>query len=1331
MAEYNLEGVPAINMTERAKQNRAIAEAKKKEEEEKRKRKQAEKQRAAAEKKAAQEKQFNESLVNPLEFAKPIGQFISDPGDAITGLADRVLGTKTQEIYRKGQEQLEGPLQALVPVAVANKEIRRAGQTAVADLIEGPIDVVSQLALDATVNLGKRPDQDGYKRALSDIGIEGPKTGIGQAASKLLSIILAIRGAKKLPGGKLGTKPIDPKLTGLAKRGAQVKKAAIEDLVPGAVADFMLTNAKDGNLSDAIKSLVPEEYQDSFVFGLSTNRLDNPWLNRAKSTFEGGPLNFAGNALSAIVAARFAAQAAKRAGKSDAEALQEGVDAAATQADTLAKETDSVQAKESNAWNDVREEELNKLLQDEQQIRERIASTDPEDTDILEGLNKELNDVMDKQKDIDNTILEAGNPESKYEYWETQGTVKTDPINKVAADQLELETSKISIHGASGKTMTDSAIRGAGYKDTWVEEAVRKYEKSVDVAEISRMTGKTVDEVIGNASTIYRNFLDALRPFDDMVTEEGEAALIRRLFEQQKATLTINQTGQQVPTSEALIAMKAIVGDFSNQIYDLAKQAEEADVAQIYNFNSFDRAVDRLVGVLEFYKEGTNFFGGSLNSLKQSITKNVEAGEAAMAARDFETDDLVTPRRLKKWAQEVKDAYRKGDPEAVDKMRALVRAMVLAGGDPSKTVSLAGTAMQMFGKSQMSTFYNSILSGVKTMFRNLSGIYRLVEAPTSMAIAGAWKGDKATIKAALAGYSAITQSTQEALRVATRTWQTGIPASSTTYRVVQDAESLAMLQAMEQIAKTPTEQLTVGFLKAQYRFAEFFDFPSKLLVSMDDAFKTILVRQRIAEIATYKAYQEGPLDVAARTKAYVNEYAKYMDPNTGQIRDKGLQQYAEIGTFQNDPGMGLNHLSAALDNLPYIGPAGRLAVPFIRTPANIFAYQLEHLPLTARFSKQYQDAMASGDPLLIAEYEGRQALGTIITTALVPMAWNEMFTGNTPIDPKERQRWQKLGIQARSVKIGGQYISYNTLEPLSNIIAAVADLTAVSKAGGADLAEKFLGQLTLAIAASFTEKSYFSGLAALGEFLTPENWTSTTVMKGVLSMANNQIPLAGARRALSNSLNPYMREYSNEFERMMLAALPGYALTRPIMPDVLTGKPMRNPNGGLWNANVPFEMTPENKDPVARFLMEIEFSWKDSLDKAPNGRPLTAEEKQFIRQEMFNNGLRRDIDNLRKLDWVKEDLAKWKNRNKGAMSDYTRDTPITNDEVKRIWNDSRKRAFAKLELEYGIVSEQNRKIRAAQYQAEQGNYNLEQPKDFSTTDVEGLNKVYQDIMNFK
>jgi hypothetical protein len=169
-------------------------------------------------------------------------------------------------------------------------------------------------------------------------------------------------------------------------------------------------------------------------------------------------------------------------------------------------------------------------------------------------------------------------------------------------------------------------------------------------------------------------------------------------------------------------------------------------------------------------------------------------------------------------------------------------------------------------------------------------------------------------------------------------------------------------------------------------------------------------------------------------------------------------------------------------------------------------------------------------------------------------------------------------------------------------------------------------------------------------------------MRGLLSAVNNNTPLAGLRRALANSMNPYMREFSNEYERTFMAAIPGYALTRPIQTDVLTGKPLMNPVGGLWNANVPFETSRENKDPVARFLMDVEFAWKDTLEKAPNGQPLLAEQKAFIREAMFKNGLRKELDDFRKLQWVKDDLENWKSRSLGKMSDvgaFTEKSEVT------------------------------------------------------------------------
>ena len=1325
MSEYNLTGVPDVDFVQRAEQNKQLkAYEELKAEEEKKKKAQADQQRKAKDQ-AKKDKQLEASYVNPLQ---PIKNVLG--GGKGNQMAEQAMGLVT-------------PLANLV-LPEQTKQTARTLAGAGAKLIEGPVELATQVGLNVTANLGKNPWDPDFKRARADLGV-GPKSDIGIAASNILALFIGAKAARSLPGGKLGTTPMPAGLKGAAKLGAKAKRVALEDLVPGAVADFFLTTTKDGNVSESIKNLVPEEYQDSWVLGLSSDKYGDPILNRLRSTAEGGPLNAVGNAvIPALKAGRNLAQSLLGKGATKEEALRAGIEESVKITDELGKTIAKSDVKVEAEWSKVHQEEMGKLLEEENAIYGKLEGMDPED-DQAKELTRQLVDIQGRQQELDNIIQETADPNVKYKQWETTATIKTDPINDVAANQVNLEdgfpgVGKIGVHGQAGRTLTDPAIRSIGIKDTGAEDMLKKYEKDVDVAEIARRSGKTVDEVLKNATRIYSDFQESIKSYDDQVIDEGQEKLIQRVLGEVGDVYRSSKTGYEFASNETLIAAKAIVADLSNDLYLLAKEAEDADVKQLYGANTFDRSVDRLVGVLEMYKTGTQEYGGGLSSLRLSLSKNTFAGEAEMTAREFEADDAITTRRLRKWATDVKEAYRRGDPEAVDKMRALIRSMVLAGGDPSKTVNFAATAMRMFVKTQTSNFYNSILSGTKTLIRNASNAYRLVEAPLSMAIVGAWKGDPAIIKAAFAGYSAIGQSTSEAFRVAARTWKVGIPAQASPYRILQDSESLAMLQAMEMTAKTEAEKMTVGFLKAQYRFAEYTSYPSKMLMSMDDAFKTVFARQRIAEMATYKAMTEAktPTDVADYLKKYTDEYSKYIDPQTGVIKEKGLQEYADVGTFQNNPGERFNDLSRAIENLPYLGPIGKQIVPFIRTPANIFAYQLEHLPLTNRFSRQYQDAMASEDPLRIAEYEGRQAVGMMTIAAIAPLTFAGLVTGNYPLDPKERQRWKMLNIKARSFVVNGQYISYNALEPLSNIIAATADITQLTKLGAVDAAERLIGTLGLAFAASFTEKSYFSGLQALGDFLSPETWTDKTVMRGLLSAVNNNTPLAGLRRALSNSMNPYMREFSNEYERTAMAAIPGYALTRPIQIDVLTGKPLGSRgNLGLdlvnsvWNANVPFEISPENKDPVARFLMDVEFAWKDTLEKAPNGQPLLAEQKAFIREAMFKNGLRKELDDFRKLQWVKDDLENWKNRNLGKMSDVVQVRPRSADAVQEIWDSAKQRAFAQLEMNKKLgFGQASQEIRKTKYQTEQGNYNPSQPREFGTTDTTGSRKVYDEIINF-
>ena len=841
MAEYNLTGVPDVDFVQRAEQNKQLkAYEELKAEEDKKKKAQADQQRKAKEQ-AKKDKQLEASYVNPLQSIKNV----------------------------------------LEPIAPQNEVVRTALGTG-AKLIEGPVELATQVGLNLSTNIGKNPWDPDFKRARADLGV-GPKSDIGIAASNILSLFLAVKGARSLPGGKFGTTPMPQGLTGAAKVGAKAKRVVLEDLVPGAVADFLLTTTKDGNVSEAVKNLVPEQYQDSWVLGLSSDKYGDPILNRLRSTAEGGPLNAVGNAIiPALKAGRTLAQSILGNGGTKEEALKAGIEESVKITDELGKTIAKSDVKIEAEWSKVNQEEMGKLLEEENAIYGKLEGLDPND-DQAKELTRQLADVQGRQQELDNIIQEAADPNVKYKQWETTATVKTDPINDVAANQVNLEdgfpgVGKIGVHGNAGSVMTDPALRSIGIKDTGAEDMVNRFKRDVDVAEIARRSGKTVDEVLKNAARIYADFQDAIKSYDDQVLDEGQEKLIQRVLGEVGDVYRSSKTGYEFASNETLIAAKAIVADLSNSLYLLAKEAEDADVKQLYGANTFDRSVDRLVGVLEMYKTGTQEYGGGLSSLRLSLSKNTFAGEAEMTAREFEADDAITTRRLRKWATDVKDAYRRGDPEAVDKMRALIRSMVLAGGDPSKTVNFAATAMRMFVKTQTSNFYNSILSGTKTLIRNASNAYRLVEAPLSMAIVGTWKGDPAIIKAAFAGYSAIGQSTSEAFRVAARTWKVGIPAQSSPYRVLQDSESLAMLQAMEMTAKTNGEKMTVGFLKAQYRFAEYTSYPSKMLMSMDDAFKTVIARQRIAEMATYKAMTEAktPTDVADYLKKYTDEYSKYI-----------------------------------------------------------------------------------------------------------------------------------------------------------------------------------------------------------------------------------------------------------------------------------------------------------------------------------------------------------------------------------------------------------------------------------------------------------------------
>jgi hypothetical protein len=1325
--------------------------------------KQQQQQAAKAKTKQVEEQKFNKTLVNPLKpKPKPpgqldgLGKFIEEKiGIPVVDFLDNLSGDQktpdqiAQERKQQraaGQQKRQETDKALEeqaysnPVSAVGTEVLLAGIGAVVKPVEAVIDKSYQFYLNNTVNKGLAPTDEAYQRAYTEL-TKAPRTDVAKTGEKLLSFFLLARGLRGIPGAKLGMSPMPAGLKGAAWVGAKGKRIVTEGLVPSVISDFFLTDAKDGNFSEVIKEMVPEELQQSWMFALASDqKKGDPIINSVKSAFEGIPLNIAGNVIlpALTTAYRFARVLAGKGYDKD-KVVSEALEVLSTEADKNLKEVAQASSKETADMMGVKTEEYNQLELEVQQLESRRASTpDPEETQQIE---LDLDNIRQQQTDIRIDLDNAVDPNTQKEYFQNTGTIKADDINDIGAKQMNLEegfpgSGRVSIHGNAGNILTEAAVKQMGMSKDVRRKLLTEIEQKIDIKAIAKESGKTYGEVLANIYRINKDFTDSLKTYDNLFVDD-ESGLMKKLLSEAGETVSTSKKGVVGVTTETLGAAKITIASLANDLYTLSKKAERADTAQIADADYYERISDRLLGLLELYKESTQFFGGSLGALRVRALQNLDQREIDQIIKNTEVDEsdtALTIFAMKKMVKEAKDAYRRGDANGLEAMRRLTRALQLSGGDPSKTLSFARTAFTNLGEVAARNFYNSILSGVKTIFRNGSVVYGLIERPTSIIIGGTLNMNPAQVRAGLAGYHSILGSAKEAWHVAARTIKTGVPANQSVNQFIRRSETKNALETLDQVASTRPEKIAVGFLKWQYAVSDYFDLPEKLMMGMDDYFKTILVRQRIDEKATLEAMESGVYDPKKFMKLKMTKYANVMDPQTGTIKSAAFKEYAEIGTFQSDPGKVANYISGAVSAIP----GGTWMIPFIRTPANILTYQLEHLPVVRSFSKNYRAAKDGGDELLLAEMNGRQAIGVMTITASAYMAANNLITGDMPDprkEPAEYQRWKDLGIKPRSLNAGGAQISYNMVEPLSNIIAASANMTRVINTYGMseDFGDRLVTALAITIAGSFTERSYFQGLANLAELANPETWTSAGAAKAGLNAINNQLPISGLRRGIANTFDGNMREYSNEFDRMLQNALPIYRNFAPAMISIRTGKPMKNPNGNIWNANVPFEVGIPGDDKVVDMLGEIEFKWGDRLDKFKN-IPLNRDQKAIVRKAMFDFNVFGRIENEMKKPYFKDDLKKWKERHFGPDKEYFKSkSPKVYDNVQEIWTDAENYAFKVLRETDPALGEKITDLKRKEYQMKsQGSYNpseaLANPSQVGMTEEES--KLLEDVLKF-
>jgi hypothetical protein len=154
-------------------------------------------------------------------------------------------------------------------------------------------------------------------------------------------------------------------------------------------------------------------------------------------------------------------------------------------------------------------------------------------------------------------------------------------------------------------------------------------------------------------------------------------------------------------------------------------------------------------------------------------------------------------------------------------------------------------------------------------------------------------------------------------------------------------------------------------------------------------------------------------------------------------------------------------------------PESRYVLPIFTVPANALGEGLRRVPILGQiFSETRRELLGEAGAAVQAEAYGRFLTGAAFMGGGFAMARLGMITGAGPQQPKDREVWEAQGFQPYSIRMGDQWVSYNRLDVVGNLLAIPAtifdrsvhtqqDNQSAVYAGVAAMAEYFKDQAAL------------------------------------------------------------------------------------------------------------------------------------------------------------------------------------------------------------------------------------------------------------------------------
>ena len=360
---------------------------------------------------------------------------------------------------------------------------------------------------------------------------------------------------------------------------------------------------------------------------------------------------------------------------------------------------------------------------------------------------------------------------------------------------------------------------------------------------------------------------------------------------------------------------------------------------------------------------------------------------------------------------------------------------------------------------------------------------------------------------------------------------------------------------------------------------------------------------------------------------------------------------------------------------------------FLRESADIMSKEAGH-PDLLRYGIRTADELAQARAVL----RGREAIGAGMVSLAGSLYLGGMLSGNGPPDQKLRKTWEQSGRwQARSIKLGDRWVSYESLEPFNAFLAAVADIGDAQGVMGEQFTKDRLGQLQYLIMANVTNKTFLAGLMQLGDLMTGKGQSVGAV---AANLVNNQVPLSSLRNEIGKAFNPGMREMEGSFREQIqnrnlwAEFMVGEDGKLPYRYDIFTGEPLADwdPITNMINRTLPFRISKVGSQ-ARELIFRSGVNLNQTFTTTPNNESLKEHPDLISRFQYLisQQGLEQQFTELFQDPAVLKSILDMERDHSNGVSLSPNGT-VHGDRIRQIFRTAKLNAWAELQAEDASVS---------------------------------------------